>query len=182
MKSKLTAALLAALCSTGAWAATGPAWAWSVGKISNNGSVQVQALNGGGSYDIVQNPTGAVAKANQSAMTQPPTVIVQSTGSAPPFNYKDDCWVVNTVAGRFFGAGKVDAGKFTGLMAPLNGMAAATAGKSLLSAMLALQMDMSNTQSVLTYCGADVNCLGAGGDPIGVVMAMPLVSYEKCYP
>lgn len=35
----------------------------------------------GGSYAGAQNPAGAVAKANQTAATQPPTVIIQATGA-----------------------------------------------------------------------------------------------------
>lgn len=38
----------------------------------------------GGTYAATQNPTGAVAKVNQVAATQPPTVIIQATGGAVP--------------------------------------------------------------------------------------------------
>jgi len=43
--------------------------------------VTVKSL-AGGSYAGTQNPTGAVAKANQNAATQAPTVIIQATSAA----------------------------------------------------------------------------------------------------
>lgn len=65
-----------------AHAQTGPAWAWSTGKITNNGSVTVRSANGSSTYNAVKNPIGAVAKTNQSAVTQPPTVIIQATSGS----------------------------------------------------------------------------------------------------
>ena len=56
-------------------------WAHQAGSLSSNGAVTVKSL-AGGSYAATQNPTGAVAKANQVASTQPPTVIIQATGSS----------------------------------------------------------------------------------------------------
>ena len=56
-------------------------WAHQAGSLSSNGSVTVKSLTGG-TYAATQNPTGAVAKANQTAATQPPTVIIQATASA----------------------------------------------------------------------------------------------------
>lgn len=53
-----------------------PQWVWDAGKQTNNGAITIKAVSGG-SYSGVQNPTGAAAKTNQSAVTQPPTVIVQ---------------------------------------------------------------------------------------------------------
>lgn len=73
--------MLASSCS---YAQTGPAWAWAAGKITNNGSVAVKSAAGPGTYSAVSNPIGAVAKTNQSAVTQPPTVIIQATSAAAP--------------------------------------------------------------------------------------------------
>ena len=92
----------------------------------------------GGSYSATQNPTGAVAKSNQNAATQPPTVVIQATGSAASFSYKDDCYLFNGQPGlsvsvngslvdastvTYLGAGKLDATgtMFTGLMAAAGG-------------------------------------------------------------
>lgn len=62
-------------------AAAGPVnWAHQAGAVQSNGAVVVKSLNGG-SYGGIGNPTGAVAKGNQNASTQPPTVIIQATGS-----------------------------------------------------------------------------------------------------
>jgi len=55
-------------------------WAHQNGAIQSNGSVTVKTLSGG-SYSAIGNPTGAVAKANQNAATQPPTVIIQATSN-----------------------------------------------------------------------------------------------------
>lgn len=75
---------LALACASAASPAqTGPAWAWSAGKITNNGNVAVKSASGASTYNVLQNPTGAVARTNQSAVTQPPTVIVQATASLP---------------------------------------------------------------------------------------------------
>lgn len=66
---------------------TGPgsAWAWQGGKVSHNGSVQLKSANGTATYNAVQNPTGTMVKSNQSALTQPPLVVVQAiTGSKVP--------------------------------------------------------------------------------------------------
>ena len=61
-------------------AAAQPRWAHQAAGFQSNGQVVVRSLSGG-SYSGSQNPTGAVAKVNQSAATQPPTVIIQATGS-----------------------------------------------------------------------------------------------------
>lgn len=82
MKKLIIAALAVAWCAGPAVAGPGPAWAWDASKITNNGSVQIQSTNGSSTYNAVQNPTGAVAKTNQSALTQPPTVIIQATSGA----------------------------------------------------------------------------------------------------
>ena len=73
-------------------AATAPAgagptgWAHQAAGFQSDGAVTVKSL-AGGTYAGTQNPTGAVAKANQNAATQAPTVIIQATGSqvAPVF-------------------------------------------------------------------------------------------------
>ncbi len=62
-------------------AASGPAqWTWEAGKQTNDGSITIKSVSGETTYSGTQNPTGAVAKTNQSAVTQPPTVIIQATG------------------------------------------------------------------------------------------------------
>lgn len=68
-----------------------PQWTWDAGKQSNNGSITVKSASSGTSYAGTQNPTGAVAKLNQNAVTQPPTVIVQATASLPIKAVGDPC-------------------------------------------------------------------------------------------
>ena len=58
-----------------------PGWAHQTAGFQSNGQVTVKSL-AGGSYIGTQNPSGAVAKSNQSAATQPPTVIIQATASS----------------------------------------------------------------------------------------------------
>lgn len=60
--------------------AAGQKWTWEAGKQTNNGQITVKSLSGSTTYSGTQNPTGAVAKTNQNAVTQPPTVIIQATG------------------------------------------------------------------------------------------------------
>ncbi len=55
-------------------------WTWEAGKQTSNGQITVKSLSGSTTYSGTQNPTGAVAKTNQNAVTQPPTVIIQATG------------------------------------------------------------------------------------------------------
>jgi hypothetical protein len=75
---------LIGLAVVAAASAATPQWAWSAGQINTNGSITIQSLKGGGTtYSGTQNPTGAVAKVNQNAVTQPPTVILQSTAGLP---------------------------------------------------------------------------------------------------
>ncbi len=57
-------------------------WTWEAGKQTNNGSISIKSVNGGSTYPGSQNPTGAIARTNQSAVTQPPTVIIQATGGS----------------------------------------------------------------------------------------------------
>jgi len=60
--------------------AAGQKWTWEAGKQTSNGQITVKSLSGSTTYSGTQNPTGAVAKTNQNAVTQPPTVIIQATG------------------------------------------------------------------------------------------------------
>ena len=60
--------------------AAGQKWTWEAGKQTSNGQIIVKSLSGSTTYSATQNPTGAVAKTNQNAVTQPPTVIIQATG------------------------------------------------------------------------------------------------------
>ena len=55
-------------------------WTWEAGKQTSNGQITVKSLSGSTTYSGTQNPTGAVVKTNQNAVTQPPTVIIQATG------------------------------------------------------------------------------------------------------
>jgi hypothetical protein len=59
-----------------------PTWTHQNGSMTSNGAITVKSLSGG-SYAGTQNPSGAVAKSNQNAVTQPPTVIVQATARPP---------------------------------------------------------------------------------------------------
>jgi hypothetical protein len=61
-----------------------PAWAHQAPGFQSNGVITVKSL-AGGTYGGTENPTGAVARVNQSAVTQPPTVIIQATGSVYAF-------------------------------------------------------------------------------------------------
>ena len=56
-------------------------WAHQAGAMQSNGAVVVKSLSGA-SYAGTSNPAGAVAKANQNASTQPPTVIIQATSTS----------------------------------------------------------------------------------------------------
>ncbi len=76
----MTACILSV--ETAVAAGTAPQWTWEAGKQTSNGSISIKSVTGGATYSGSQNPTGAVAKTNQSAVTQPPTVIIQATGSS----------------------------------------------------------------------------------------------------
>ena len=88
-------------------------WAWENGQQSIDGSITVKSLNGGTSQPVVQNPSGAVAKVDQSAVTQPPTIIVQQTGGG-------DCYLVFfNVSGTpkmLMGSGIFEGSTFTGML------------------------------------------------------------------
>jgi hypothetical protein len=188
---------MAALLTVAAPAAAQPAWAHQVPGFQSNGAITVKSL-AGGFYGGTENPIGAVAKANQSAVTQPPTIIVQATTSALPFNYKDDCYILMPPTGAGYtqdtlprlGAGKIDSssGKFTGLLAfgPPGSGYPAPASAALLGAMLGL----SPTTSAVTtaFCNSDAACAyGAsqysGSNPAIVAVAqLTIKSYARCYP
>lgn len=82
MKKLKTVVAVVGFCFL-AGAQASPQWAWDAGKQTNNGAITIKSVSGG-TYSGTQNPTGAVAKTNQSAVTQPPTVIIQATGGAMP--------------------------------------------------------------------------------------------------
>lgn len=69
---------VAALMLAGAVSAAGvgPKWTWEAGKQTNNGAVTIKSTSGSTTYSGTQNPTGSAVKTNQSAVTQPPTVII----------------------------------------------------------------------------------------------------------
>ena len=69
---------IALAASTPAVVAGSASWAHQEGAVASNGAVNVKSL-AGGTYAATQNPTGAIAKVNQVAATQPPTVVIQAT-------------------------------------------------------------------------------------------------------
>jgi hypothetical protein len=56
-------------------------WAQQAAGFTSNGAIEVKSLSGG-IFTSTVNPNGAVAKANQSAVTQPPTVVIQATSGS----------------------------------------------------------------------------------------------------
>ena len=80
------------LAGSGPAAVAGSAsWAHQNASIASNGAVTVKSL-AGGSYASTQNPSGASAKTNQNAATQPPTVLIQSSSQ------QYGIWSFNTFA------------------------------------------------------------------------------------
>ena len=187
--------MLVTLLATAAAQAGNVNWAHQAGTLQSNGSVTVKSLSGG-SYAGTQNPTGAVAKSNQNAATQSPTVIIQATSSGIPFNYKDDCYIIMPPTGAGYtqetlprlGAGKIDAttGKFIGLLTffgPGSGYPSASAN-ALLAALLG--GSYSGSYNVGT-CGADSSCAYSAasyssGNTLVHVSSLTVKSYSKCYP
>ena len=55
--------------------------------MTSTGAIIVKSLSGG-SYAGTQNPSGMIARSNQNAATQPPTVIISGSGCEP----KTDGW------------------------------------------------------------------------------------------
>lgn len=92
----VTAAFVACLIGTAALAGPGPQWTWAAGAQTNNGAIVLKSTNGSTTYSGTQNPTGAIAKVNQTAATQPPTVIVQATASLPIKAVGDACTQTTT--------------------------------------------------------------------------------------
>lgn len=81
MKTYLTKAVILALAFTGA--ASAQQWTFQGGGQTNNGSVQIKSVDGSSSATISQNPTGAAVRPNQSAVTQAPVVLMQSSAKLP---------------------------------------------------------------------------------------------------
>lgn len=172
-----------------------PQWAWEAGKQTNNGAITIKSVSGGATYSGTQNPTGAVAKTNQSAVTQPPTVIIQATGGALPFNYKDDCYVIDlagNVGKWFIAAGKINTttspAQFTGIMGYfMGGSGNGAGGQQVLTALLGAG---SGGNAYNPYwCGSVASCAWTYGTNyasnntyvVGAA-ALPINSYQKCYP
>lgn len=80
-KAKAAAAAGVLSCLLASPAAAQAVWAHQNGSVLSNGSVSIKSLSGG-SYAGTSNPSGAVAKANQNASTQPPTVLVRGRSKA----------------------------------------------------------------------------------------------------
>lgn len=191
------AASIALVAGTPACVAASASWAHQAGSVSSNGAVTVRSLSGG-TYSATQNPTGAVAKANQVAATQPPTVIIQATGSGLPFNYKDDCYILS-IAGysseKSMAAGKLDASNnFTGVLAHVDGGTNSSA--AIMSILTGGAFPGGATySSFVKWCGSDAACArqqsvtqttigsyhGASGFPVVAVSSMPTASVTKCY-
>lgn len=170
-----------------------PQWTWEAGKQTNNGAITIKSTNGSTTYSGTQNPVGAIAKSNQNAVTQPPTVIIQATsGSGTPFNYKDDCFVFDLVGHAdqwFVGAGKINTvgPKFTGVMGWAGGSSGYGAGgKDVMAALLGVGAGGANNYNP-KWCGSDASCAWVnGGGNYGIylvgVSALPILTYQKCYP
>jgi hypothetical protein len=147
--------------------------------FQSNGALTVKSLSGG-AYSSTENPTGAVARANQSAVTQPPTVIIQATSSGF-FNYGTDCYILyGPTGGNAIGIGKLPTPtSFTGFAAQyINGQAMVGA-----MYLLALATGGSNG-STPTFNGvaSSFNSLSAGNNPIFIAQSMPIAFATKCYP
>jgi len=94
--------MLAAAAPAGA----GPTgWAHQAAGFQSNGAVTVKSL-AGGSYSGTQNPSGAVAKSNQNAATQAPTVIIQATSGS---NVPVMMWTAAQYNGNLGGQAGADA-------------------------------------------------------------------------
>lgn len=85
---KVVAILMASAIAFPAFA--GPEWKHQNGTLSSNGSVTVKSLSGG-TYTGTQNPTGAIAKTDQNAVTQAPTIVVQATAKPPTATLDAPC-------------------------------------------------------------------------------------------
>jgi hypothetical protein len=167
--------------------ATPIGWAHQTGGFPGNGAVTVKSL-AGGLHEGWQNPTGAVVKPNQNAVTQTPTVIVQASGSTP-FNYSSDCYVLYGPYGTyvetnvpFIAAGRIDpaTNKFTGVMGRANGGWGGVAVFSALAAIGAPSPSSSNPGYV--WCGSDFSCNGlSSGNVVIGVSNLTTNSWQRCY-
>jgi hypothetical protein len=174
-------------------------WAHQNGSLQSNGSVAVRSLSGVNS-SVAQNPNGAVAKTNQSAATQPATVLVQAT-SGTAFNYQSDCFIM-TIGGNgpWIGAGKIDAAnKFTGVIA-LTGKNASTGASNVILSMMTGGSNYSvsgssgyQTATSYQWCGSNTACSGisegyynsGGGTWTSYIIGVSTIqttSFNKCYP
>jgi len=166
-------------------AAAGPVdWAHQNGSVQSNGAVTVKSLSGG-SYGATGNPTGAVAKANQNAATQPPTVIIQATSSGV-FSYTSDCYILTFVGNgqTYVGAGKLDSSNnFTGITGSMgNG-----GGDLVMGALMGYSMFNSAGATGAKYYGicTTSSCLTSptySYNLVYTVIAMPTSTRQKCYP
>ncbi|CAN7751254.1 hypothetical protein LJR269_006630 [Duganella sp. LjRoot269] len=186
-QSGASAAALAGLLTAAASAGAQPAWAHQAQGFQSNGAITVKSLSGG-AYGAKENPTGAVASANQSAVTQPPTVIIQATGSALPFNYKDDCWLFYPPTGLSYqnesaqrmGLGKIDTlNNFTGLIA-----GHVTGYTALLTISTGASISSSSVNTILPSSPAGIwgTCSSASSGYVCQVIALPIRMATKCYP
>lgn len=175
-------------------------WTHQAAAFQSNGAVTVKSL-AGGSYGGPQNPTGAVAKSNQTAATQPPTILIQATGGAP-FNYTTDCYILTINGISWLGAGKLDAANnFSGLVGQLMSGPASFAGMGYQGAtqimammtgapMLPLSQASYSSMTTYAWCGNSAACLSSGSQNnagmynsfvIGV-SAVPTQTRSRCYP
>jgi hypothetical protein len=186
------AAAIASITSL-AHAQAGSASKWWWETYNGSGSVQLKSP---GTVSATRNPTGDAAQPATTAATQPPTVIIQATGGALPFNYKDDCYVID-LAGRagnwFIAAGKINTttspAQFTGIMGGYGGSnGAGSGGQQVLTALLGAGSG-GNSAYNPRWCGADASCAwnygsgyGYNGSAVVGAAALPINSYQKCYP
>lgn len=177
-------------------AAAGPQWTWEAGKQTNDGSITVRSVSGAGTYSVTQNPTGAVARTNQSAVTQPPTIILQATSGGPVFNYTTDCYRFAAGGTWQLGAGKYDSGtgKFTGISARHEGDDSLYVGATHVVAILTgvpswgYGSTSADVVPVLVNCGSDAGCVAAKTsqnnpkyNKVATVKDVPVTNVSQCY-
>lgn len=169
-----------------------PAWAHQAPGFQSNGAITVKSVSGG-AYGGTENPSGAVAKPNQSAVTQPPTVIIQAT-SGSVFNYTSDCYLFDTASyTSFIGAGKMDSSfKFTGIVGRV-GQRSVSAGV-VLGMLVGISPNIGNTSdagakptafswagnsesSLVSFLTYDSQWSSATG-----VAGLQTKNVQKCYP
>ncbi len=172
-----------------------PSWIWEDGKQPTNTPITLKAVSGPATYNATENPTGAVAKANQNAVTQPPVIIIQATGSGPVFSYKDDCYIlkVSTTTAFFIAAGKLDTAAnpdlFTGMMGGTNNNTynnpVTFAGGQVLSALTGTGFSGADGDgsSNPMWCDNSATCISSNvsKNHVFIVSAMPVTLVKKCY-